>query len=89
MRIAQAATAALTAVVEGSGQIGAVYTAPEHRRRGLSRAVMTELIRESRARFGLSRLVLFTGQESAKARSLYESLGFAEIGEYALFFSRT
>jgi predicted GNAT family acetyltransferase len=46
-------------------------------------------MRDSRARLGLERLVLFTGERSTAARSLYESLGFRRIGEFGLFFAES
>lgn len=76
----------LNARHEERGQIGGVYTAPEHRRRGFSRAVMSAVARESAKVHGLRRLVLFTGEENRPAQQLYESLGFERVGEFALFF---
>ncbi|HVJ20435.1 MAG TPA: N-acetyltransferase, partial [Polyangiaceae bacterium] len=63
---------AVLLVFRGSGRIGAVYTAPEHRRRGISRAVLLELMRDSRERLGLSRLVLYTGEDNTAAQALYQ-----------------
>ena len=83
------ATAVVNAIVDGTGQIGGVYTLPEQRRRGFCRAVMSALIRDSRSLHGLERLVLFTGENNAAARVLYESLGFVQVGDFALFFRKT
>src|SRR5688500_1232164 len=68
-------TASVFAIFAVIGQVEALYTVPAHRRRGLSRAVVSELARDSRARLGLSRLLLFTGEANLGARALYESLG--------------
>jgi ribosomal protein S18 acetylase RimI-like enzyme len=78
--------AAIIAIHETMAQVGSVFTVPDHRRRGLGRAVMTKLIRDSRLEHRLDRLFLFTGEENAAARQLYESLGFESFGHFGLFF---
>jgi predicted GNAT family acetyltransferase len=78
--------AAIIAMHETMAQVGSVFTARDHRRRGVSRAVMTTLIRDSRLEQGLDRLFLFTGEENMAARRLYESLGFETLGHFGLFF---
>jgi ribosomal protein S18 acetylase RimI-like enzyme len=78
----------LNALHASHGQIGGVYTAPGHRRRGLCRAVMRTLIVESARVHGLTHLVLFTGEDNHPAQGVYESLGFQRVGEFALFFGR-
>jgi len=80
------AVACLTAVEPPRGQIGGVFTAPAHRRRGRCRAVMQKLIDDSARVHGLTRLVLFTGEENRAAQGLYEALGFERVGEFGLFF---
>jgi predicted GNAT family acetyltransferase len=79
-------TAALNARYARMGQVGGVYTVPERRRRGWSRAVMHELLGDSIRLHGLERLILFTGERNTAARALYRSLGFETIGEFALLF---
>ena len=78
--------AAIIAMHETMAQIGSVFTPPEHRRRGLSRAVMTKVMRDARLDQQLDKLFLFTGEENAPARRLYESLGFESFGHFGLFF---
>jgi ribosomal protein S18 acetylase RimI-like enzyme len=78
--------AAIIALHEAMAQVGSVFTVPDHRRRGLGRAVMTKLIRDSRCEHRLERLFLFTGEENTPARRLYESLGFESFGHFGLFF---
>lgn len=80
------ATVALNAVNEDVGQIGGVYTAPHLRRQGLSRALMRALIDDSIRLHGLTRLLLFTGENNDAALSLYDSLGFVRVGAFALCF---
>jgi predicted GNAT family acetyltransferase len=80
------ALGAIIAQHETTAQIGGVFTSPDDRRQGLSRAVMTGIIRDSRHIHHLDRLFLFTGEENVPARRLYESLGFERVGYFGLFF---
>lgn len=57
-----------------------LFVAPEHRRRGLARALLDALERELRAQ-GVEEAFLATGQDNKEARSLYEALGFALMEE--------
>jgi predicted GNAT family acetyltransferase len=79
-------TACLNAAYGGLGQIGGVYTRPDHRRRGLAKRVMAALTRAHRVRSGLERLVLFAAEQNHPARTLYESMGFAARGRFGLLF---
>jgi GNAT superfamily N-acetyltransferase len=56
------------------GRVRSVYVVPSHRRRGIARALMREVLAEAR-RESVDRLRLGS---SAMGRALYESLGFAE-----------
>ena len=76
--------AALNATYGSLGQVGGVYTRPADRRKGLSYAVMQMLITDCRHRLGVDKLVLFTGEDNASARRLYESLGFEAAGAFGL-----
>ena len=78
--------AGYVALYRSIAQIGGVFTPPEWRRAGLSRAVMTRVMRDSTVVHGLERLFLFTGEANVAARRLYESLGFEPFGHYGLFF---
>jgi GNAT superfamily N-acetyltransferase len=65
-------------VVGNDVVVDMVWTEPEHRRRGLGRAVMSRLVKEARKK-GAERGVLAA---SAEGRQLYNSMGwetFAEI----------
>lgn len=59
------------------GRIRRVYVLSEFRGRGFGRALMTELMAKAKGNF--SKLRLRTREEPA--RKLYESLGFAYLGE--------
>lgn len=75
---------ATLAVYKQIGTVGAVYTIPERRRQGMSRAVMNVLLADAVSVHRLSRLTLFT--DNLPAQRLYESLGFRPIGSFALLF---
>jgi RimJ/RimL family protein N-acetyltransferase len=76
--------AALNATYGSMGQVGGVYTRPADRRKGLSRAVMQLLSEDCRKRLGFKKLILFTGEDNAAARRLYESAGFEPAGAFGL-----
>jgi predicted GNAT family acetyltransferase len=76
--------ASLNATYGSLSQVGGVYTRPESRRQGVSRAVMQLLIEDCRTRLGFEKLVLFTGEDNIAARGLYESLGFEPAGAFGL-----
>jgi predicted GNAT family acetyltransferase len=76
--------ASLNATYGSMGQVGGVYTRPADRRKGLARAVMQLLIEDSRTRLGFEKLILFTGEDNAAARRLYESMGFEPAGAFGL-----
>jgi len=71
---------------ETTAQIGGVFTPPGLRRRGYSRAVLTQLLKDSRQIHHLDRIFLFTGEGNTAARTLYESVGFERFGHFGLFF---
>lgn len=83
-RLASMATMGI--VVDGVGQVGGVYTPPEFRRRGYSGAVMRQLLAAAAGPMGLHTVVLFTGEQNVQAKAMYEALGFARIGHFALIF---
>jgi GNAT superfamily N-acetyltransferase len=79
-------TAALNAVYKDTAQVGAVYTVPDRRGQGLSRATMATLIADAREHHHLRQLVLFTGESNHVADRLYRGLGFEVVGEYGVYF---
>jgi ribosomal protein S18 acetylase RimI-like enzyme len=62
------------------GYVWSVYVRPEARGRGISRALMVELIARARRIDGLEFLALDVAMTQHEARRLYDSLGFEVIG---------
>lgn len=69
----------------GIVQVGAVWTPPEHRRRGLARAAVALHLAEAQAE-GIARAALFTANPFAA--SAYKALGFRDIGHFTLLLFR-
>ena len=67
-----------------TGEIKRMYTAPDARRRGISRAILRELEQRARA-IGYTRLVLETGTKQPEAIALYESEGYARVENYGYY----
>jgi len=78
--------ASLNAAYATTGQVGGVYTTPEHRGRGLAASVIRTLMRDAVERHGLRTLILFTGETNAPARRVYEGVGFVPVGHFGLLF---
>ena len=68
-----------------TAEVKRMYVEPEHRGKGVARAVLARLDAAAR-RLGARRLVLETGTHSPEALALYRGAGFTQIdcwGEYA------
>jgi len=76
----------LNAKAADLGQVGGVFTVPQHRKKGFSSAVMRQLMHDAKHLHNLRKLIIFTGEDNISARKVYESLGVAAIGNYALLF---
>ena len=64
--------------LRGDLEVKRVYVAPQARGRGASRALMAALERIA-LRFGVSRLILQTGDRQPDAVALYEHIGYTHI----------
>jgi ribosomal protein S18 acetylase RimI-like enzyme len=62
------------------GFVWGVYTAPEARGRGASRALIEEIIRRAKALPGMEQLTLAVTTHNTAARNLYVALGFERYG---------
>jgi ribosomal protein S18 acetylase RimI-like enzyme len=82
---APVATGAWRRLPDGRAEIKRMYVRPAARRRGLARAMLTEVERTAAAA-GIVDLVLNTGPEQPEAIALYESEGYVPVpgfGHYA------
>jgi ribosomal protein S18 acetylase RimI-like enzyme len=68
---------------EGTAQIESVYTAPAHRRRGLSRALLARATRDARA--AGAELVFLVADAAAWPQSFYRRAGFRDAGRLHRF----
>jgi GNAT superfamily N-acetyltransferase len=82
--VASGAVRPLPGGADGVGEVKRMYTAPEARRRGASRAILAEL--EALAKgFGYRRLQLETGSRQPEALALYAAAGWHEITPYGQY----
>jgi GNAT superfamily N-acetyltransferase len=75
----------LRALDETSGEVKRMFVPTQHRRRGLSRIVLSGLEEHARS-LGWTRLLLETGDRQPETIGLYESAGYERIpnfGHYA------
>lgn len=61
-------------------RIWGVFVDREHRGQGISRRLMTEVLRRAAALTGLEQIILTVGDDQAAAKRLYSSLGFTVFG---------
>ncbi len=69
----------LAAAGAGEGDVQTIAVAPEHRRRGLATRLLREATAWAESR-GTKQVFLEVRETGTPARTLYESLGFTEIG---------
>jgi predicted GNAT family acetyltransferase len=81
------AVSAFNALLPDRVQIGGVYTPPALRSRGYARSVVAGTLLDARER-GVTRAILFTGEENAPAITAYRALGFERIGDWRLLLLR-
>jgi ribosomal protein S18 acetylase RimI-like enzyme len=77
------AFSAFNAALPDLVQVGGVWTPVASRGRGYARCVVAGSLIDARAH-GVTRAILFTGEENHPAQRAYEALGFQAIGEYGL-----
>jgi len=74
------AMAGLTRAVAGVVRVGAVYTPPEHRRRGYGGAITTAAS-QAALDSGAVAVVLFTDLANPTSNALYQRLGYRPVGD--------
>jgi ribosomal protein S18 acetylase RimI-like enzyme len=62
------------------GHIWGVYVTPSSRKKGVARALLTEIIRRAKAILGIEQINLVVSAKQAPAKQLYSSLGFRIYG---------
>jgi ribosomal protein S18 acetylase RimI-like enzyme len=62
------------------GLIWGVYVGPHFRGKGVGRAILTELLSQTRQLDGLEQIMLTVAIDQSAARELYRSLGFEAFG---------
>ena len=72
---------------DGRAEIKRMFTAAEHRNRGVARAVLAELERTAAAA-GIEELVLETGTVQPEAIALYESSGYQPVDGFGYYAGR-
>jgi GNAT superfamily N-acetyltransferase len=68
----------------GAAEVKRMFTAPQARRRGASRAILGRLEAEA-VRLGYRRLQLETGMRQPEAIALYEASGYHRIANYGYY----
>ena len=72
---------------DGRAEIKRMFTAAEHRNRGVARAVLAEL-EHTAAAAGIKELVLETGTVQPEAIALYESTGYQPVDGFGYYAGR-
>ncbi len=83
------AIAAVDDAYAGVGQVGNLYTAPDHRREGIARHLLDVLQHDVRRLHDIERLVLFVEEDNDGARALYRAMDFTPAGAFGMIFSDT
>ena len=76
-----AAAVVTTEIARGIAHVAQVAVDPAHRRQGLARQLLIHAAAAATAH-GAKRLTLMVGESNARARTLYDTLGFAERGAF-------
>ncbi len=76
----------LSRVVAGEAELLLVAVDPQLRQRGIGRLLVTQVADDVR-RFGASAMFLEVRENNVAARQLYRSLGFADVGRRANYYT--
>lgn len=77
----------VASVVASSAELESIAVATQWQRRGIGRKLLMALAEELRAR-GAAELLLEVRASNVAARALYDSLGFAEVGQRKEYYER-
>ena len=75
---------ALNTKGETVGQVGGVFTPKQLRQKGYAKATMFHMLKDCRDLHGHRKNILFTGEANTPAQKLYESMGYRQIGSFAM-----
>lgn len=78
---------ALARVVLDEAELLTIATAPDARRKGIARGLLSELLAQVTAR-GAGQIFLEVATDNAAARALYHAAGFAQAGRRAGYYPR-
>lgn len=78
---------AVTFFAVDEAELGTIASAPDHRRRGVARALLDGACRAARGH-GARRLFLEVRASNAPAQALYRDAGFVEVGRRARYYNR-
>jgi ribosomal protein S18 acetylase RimI-like enzyme len=67
------------AKVSHKSHIWGMYVTPRHRRKGIARALVTELVARAKAISGVTQIELFVASGNRGAAGLYEHIGFERV----------
>lgn len=82
------ASSSFNTAIKEAVQVGGVWTPPELRSRGYGRAAVAASLLDARAE-GVTKAILFTGEDNIAAQKAYEALGFRHIGDYRIMLLRS
>jgi len=63
-----------------NGTIWGVYVSKEHRKKGLGRALLAEILHQAESSSGIEQIFLRVGSTNSAAKRLYQSIGFQTCG---------
>lgn len=78
----------LNAKASDLGQLGGVYTDPNFRKQGYSKAVIYKMLSDIKKIHSIRKLIIFTGENNLPAQKLYASIGVKQVGHFALLFGK-
>lgn len=78
----------LVRIIADEAEVLTIATHPDHRRRGLARALLAQFHAVARAR-GATRAFLEVAADNAPAKTLYLAVGYRQVGQRRGYYART